>query len=299
MKIKGIIILCLIVAVFLIFYLNPFKVKDIKQMSPKEIMALYLKSREKGDIEMLKKIIYFSPEISEDEKNSKVRLAITGADEKTAMSMTMAGIKAECEKIIDVDTAEVGLVITTGIVGVGRRPFIEIVMKKDQGVWKYNYDKYSLTEKQWIDKIRQNPKDASAYYYLGRLYQHENPARANRYYKKYYEIEPEGFWVNAHFKNNLKEYDDIEEEERKMLADVESLPPKSPNRATDYTYLGQLFTEHGDYQKAQVYFGKSEDILKFNRVPLEVEALEKAKKELELRMSGQSYDILDEINSGR
>jgi tetratricopeptide (TPR) repeat protein len=296
MKIKWIIILIFVLVVFSFFFTSLFKPINLERMSPKEIMSLYLKSRNKGDMETLRKIIYFPPGMSEEEKTAKVRLATTGFDEKTAMSMAMAGIKAECEKIINDDTAQVGLVVITGVGGIGKRtPFIEIVMKKDEGIWKYDYDKYSFTEKQLIEAIRKNPKDASAYYYLGRLYQPQNPARANRYYKKYYELEPEGFWVNESLLRNLKSYDDIQKEEEDASAKLYHIPEKSPNRATLYTTLGQLFMEHGDYQKAQMYLEESESVLKYDHDQLEIEALEKAKKELELRKSGQYHDILDEI----
>jgi hypothetical protein len=297
MKTKLLVLLIIIVipVVLFLFYLGSNK--GLSHKSPSQIISLYFKSEMKGDTETLRKIIYFPPGTSEEEKTAKVT-AVSNSGGKDASPLGFATIKPAYEKIIDNNTAEVGLVIAKGIGGIGKRiPCAEIIMRKDEGVWKYRDDKYVFTEEQLIAAIRKNPREAWPYYYLGRLYQPENPARANRYFLKYYELEPKGFWVDSTFLENIKEIGNIKEEEQRVLAGLLRIPENSPDRALDYNLLCQLFTESGDYKKAQMYMEKAEDALKVasQRDSNIEERIRKTKERIIRQMNGQSSDILTEV----
>lgn len=271
--------------------------KSLSQMSPREIMSLYFKAEEKGDVETLRKIIYFSPGTSEEEKTAKVKAA-SNSGGAGASPLGLATIKPAYEKVLDNNSAEVGLVIVKGIGGIGKHiPYAEIMMRKEGGVWKCGDAKYVLTEEQLIAAIRKNPKVAWPYYYLGRIYQPENPARAKRYYRKYYELEPKGFWVDNVFLEDIKQSDNTKKEEQEALAELPRIPENAPRRADLYNYLCQLFTESGDYKKAQMYLEKAEEIQKHKsgQDPYTQENIRKTKERLIQQMNGQSSDILTEV----
>ena len=236
------------------------KGKNLDSLSPKEVVDLYYQARNDGDIELLQQIIYFPPDISEAQR--KERLELAGADEKGVMRAVGAKIKAEYEKILDDDTAEVGVVMFVGIPGLKRRvPFQQVILKKDNSIWKYSHSKHELTEDHLIAAITKNPYDASAIFHLGRRYQPENPARASRYYRKYHELEPNGFWISEELLDRIEGYESVEREEKKLLEKLKYTPEKSSRRASVYLTLGQLFTEHEDYKKAEIYFDQAEKVL--------------------------------------
>ena len=297
MKAKYVIVTILIVVVGLYFLVGKLKMKNLDKISPEGVMSLYLKARDNGNVEILRNIIYFPPEASEEEKVRLAKAAVAESGEKSMMKLFFARIKTEYGRVIDDETAEVGLVIIAGINK--KTPFQQITMTKDEGIWKYHYDRFKFTESDLTEQIRSDPLVAWPYYYLGRLYQPENPVRANQYYKKYYELEPGGFWADSRFINNLKNYEDIDEKEREALAKLPRIPKNAPDRSTLYRYLGQLFTEHGDYKKAEMYLEKAEHALKIapGRAPLAEERLEKAKKVLESRMDNLKFDILMELEA--
>jgi hypothetical protein len=297
MKTKLLVLLIIIVipVVLFLFYLGSNK--GLSHKSPSQIISLYFKSEMKGDTETLRKIIYFPSGTSEEEKTAKVTAA-SNSGGKGASPLGFATIKPVYEKIIDNNTAEVGLVIVKGIGGIGKRiPYAEIIMRKDEGIWKCSDTKDVFTEEELIAKIRKNPQEAWPYYYLGEKYRAENPVRANKYYKKYYELEPKGFWVDNAFLENIKEIENIKEEEQRALLELSRIPENSSSRAGVYKYLCQLFTESGDYKKAQMYMEKAEVALKVSsqRNTIIEERVRKTKERLLQQMNGQSSDILTEV----
>ena len=211
----------------------------------------------------------------------------------------MVGTKrsAKYEKFLDNDLAEVGVECWSIKNLLKQYPVEQVILKNDDGIWKYYYSMYDLTWEQLIEAIRKNPNDASLYYYLGVVTQSENPAKAHRYYKKYYELDSEGFWVTNSFLTKLKEFEDIVGFENKMLRELSNIPPNSPDRATVYRTLGQLYMENLDYGKAGDYFDKAKTILEIDKDSLGIERLEKSKEELQLRMGGKYVDLLDELES--
>ncbi len=271
------------------------KQEDLVQMSPKEIVNLYYKSRNDGDTETLKQIIYFTPDTTEEQKQNKVQSVLAGSDEKLLMRSAGVNEKVEYERIIEEDIAEVGLILG-GIAGMkGRVPVGQIILKRENGIWKYYYNKYELSENELTNMIKKNPNDPSLYYLLGNWIVNENPARAYRYFKKYYELEPDGFWISDSFLQDLKDLGNLKIFENKLLANLDNVPQYSPDRALTYRYIGQMYMERGNYEKAKQYFNKVEEILKVDKDPKEIENLQKAKTELQLRTEGKYVDLLDEL----
>lgn len=267
---------------------------DPSKMSPMEVINLYYKARNKGDIETLLKIIYFPPAISAEQRKAKAKSLLSGGDEKGMMKLARTKINAEYEEIINDDTAEVGVVLWGGIPGFKKRiPFQQVILIRENSVWKYVKSKYELTEDELVTIIRENPYDASAIYHLGRKYQPENSAKANRYFRKYYELEPKGFWISKEFLLNLNKNKDFRKIEIELLQKLPNTPERSPRRAGIYRTLGQYFSEYGDYEKARDYFDKAEKILALSpgENSFANERLRIAKKAFESAMANKSTDV--------
>lgn len=269
------------------------------QMSPTEIVNLFQDTRNDGNIEIMREILYFAPDTTEEQKQERVRSILAGSDEKIVMNFVGTTEKVEYEKLIDEETAEVGLVLGGANGFLNRVPTGQIILKKKDGMWKYHYNKYELSEDKLIKMIRQKTNDNSLYYLLGRWIVNENPAKAYRYFKKYYDLEPDGFWVCDSFLKELKELENPKRFETKLLADLHGIPEYSPDRALSYRFLGQMYMEHNNYEKAQEYFSKAEEILKIDKDTSEIESLKKVKHELELRLKGKYVDPLDEIDKSQ
>ena len=48
---------------------------------------------------------------------------------------------------------------------IGRRtPLMQVVLKRDEGIWKYHYSKSELTDEQLREMIKRNPPDPDAIY---------------------------------------------------------------------------------------------------------------------------------------
>ncbi len=268
--------------------------------SPKDVIRSYYDAKDRGDIEFLRQIIFFPQSTTEEEINSRIKSEITGTDEKILTRAVGAKIKVEYEKIIDDQTAEVGVVLKMGLPCFKKRvPFQEIVLKKDDNKWKYSFSKYELSEKQLIEAIKENPYDASAIFHLGRLYQPDNPAKANKYYVKYRELEPQGFWISKELLDQIKKYQKIENEESELLKKLKNTPERSIRRASVYLTLGQLFTEHGDYKKADMYLEQAEKVassLTSHNSDIE-KRLKVAQETFDLAVKGEHLDILSELEA--
>jgi len=268
------------------------KDKSLDRLSPKEVVDLYYNARDNGDIELLQQIIYSPSGISGSQE--KAKSALTGADEKGVMRVIGAKTKAEYEKILDDHTAEVGVVIAVGFPGFKKRiPYAQIILKHDGETWKYHYSKWELTKEKLTENLRNNPQETSWYYHMGTCIQSENPAKAHRFFKKYYDLEPDGFWVCKEFLYQLNKFENVEEFQKKMLNELPNVPVGT--KATIYLTLGQFCVEHEDYSKAKEYFNKAKEGLKSYPSPIGESRLGKAKEELKLRLEGNYRDLLTEI----
>jgi tetratricopeptide (TPR) repeat protein len=285
----------IVVLLILLVMMVGNKQNNLHSLSPKQALNLYYKAKYKGNVELIKKLIYFPPGTTEEQKLAEAKSSSIGPNAGPLIKLVASRRKAKYGKIIDENTAEVGVVSRAGFLGFGQEnPVAKVILKKDDNIWKYFDSKYNLPGEQLFEKLKDNPEDADLYYYYGFRIMSENPAKANRFFKKYYELEPDGFWVTPHFVKELEEHEYFENEMLTSL-DVEKVPQNSPGRAVTYRKIGQFFVEKKDYKKAKLYYDKATEILKISRSPLSEERLTKAKQELELRLEGKYVDLLTEL----
>jgi len=93
----------------------------------------------------------------------------------------------------------------------------------------------------------------------------------------------------------LRRNKDAQKTEKELLDVIQTVPEDSGGRSSFYIKLGQLFTEYGNYDKAEMYLAKAKEELK--KVSYDTDWYNKAREEFELRKSGQYVDILDEIEA--
>jgi len=277
------------------------KKKNLESLSPRQVAELYVDLDNSYDTELRRQIIYFPPGTSEAEIKKRLGPSSPSRDAKGgALLVRIAGLKmtTEYEKILTEDTAEVGVVAKIGFGPLSKRkPADQLIMKKDNGIWKVHYYRGSLTKEQFIDTIREDPQAAWAYYHLGMETLSDNAYKANKYFNKYYELEPKGFWVDEQLLENVKFHRNPQKMEQILFENIERAPKNSDGQAVDYIRLGQLFTEHENFKKAQMYLDRAKNILKINscRDVYIIKKLEKAWQELELKESGKYTDILTEL----
>lgn len=254
--------------------------------SPEAIMKLYLAARDKGDTETLRKVIYFPPETTQEDIQKQLQLTITSDSEKMVAMIALSRIIVEYGRRIDDNTAEVGIAIKGYLPFSRRIPFQQIIFVKDGADWKYHYSKFELTEEQLEEMIKQNPADADAYYLLGKKYQSFNPVKASQYYKKYLELSPKGFWAENNLFRLIKEYENLEEIEKKSARALLACPPQSPNRFIAYLSLAKMFADSGDVDKSKMYLEKGEAVYKLFNKPRDPDSIEfqKGKTEVELQI---------------
>ena len=277
------------------------KKKNLESLSPRQVVELFHKASNECDTELLRQIMYFPPGTSEAEISKRVGPSSLSTDAKGAARMMDAmkmKIAVKYEKILNEDTAEVGVVAKIGVGPLSKRiPGDQIVMKRENGIWKVHYSRGELTREDLVGVIRENPQTAWAYYCLGMKIQSENPYRAYKYYQKYYELEPKGFWADR-YRDVIEDYGNTPKMEQILFENIKKAPENSQSRVSSYMRLGQLFTANKDFKKAQMYLDKAEDMLRENFPNNRnlSERLEKAWQELELKESGEYTDILTELD---
>jgi len=278
------------------------KKKNLETLSPSQIVELYHKASNECDTELLRKIIYFSLGTSEVEIEEKIGPSSLSSDSKAArhiMKMTLTRAAVKYEKILSEDTAEVGVIAKVGVGLLSKRTSVDqIILKRDEGIWKIHYSREELTKEQIENVIRESPKTAWAYYYFGTKTQAENPYKACKYLQKCYELEPEGFWADLCLEI-IEVYKDTKKMERTILGNIQNVPINSDSRAVSYLRLSQLFIANNNIEKARKYLNKSEEILKANscRDKFIIGKYENARQELEAVESGEYTDILMELEA--
>jgi hypothetical protein len=272
---------------------------NLAKLTPKKVVSLLEKESYNKDSTTLQQLIFFPPNTTEAVKYEMVkRYKRTSVEEKALRIFISA--KPEYEKILDEETAEVGVVMS-GLAAIrGRQPLWQYLLKKDGGVWKICYNRYDLSESQLISEFERNPKDYSILYLMACHVQPDNPPKAQQFYLKYYELDPKGFWVCDEFVQRVaeykKEFNLTTMYETKVLIEIKLMDAKRyASRAIKYTKLGQLFAIKGEYGKAEEYFTKAESEFKGDPDPFGKEMLQKSRQELQLRKEGKYKDILDMI----
>ncbi|MCH9022968.1 MAG: hypothetical protein IID32_09410 [Planctomycetes bacterium] len=286
------IIISVLVILILVFVIGKMFIKpNLQNMSPKRMFNLYEKSRNRGDTELLKRIIYFPQGTTEQQKQEKVDSMVAVPDETILLGILGISEKAKYEKLLDENTAEVGTVGVSKFRIGKQSPLQQIIFKKDEGIWKYHYSMWELSKEQLVERLRAHPENTSLYYILGMAIQPDNIAKAHRYLLRYYELEPDGFWADDDFRRRViefkKEFEQTEIYEKEILATIHSIHKDDvESKALVYRRLGKLFMELEDYEKANMYFDTSSKLLALSPRRSEVKRLKEARLELQLRIEG-------------
>ncbi|MBN1621534.1 MAG: hypothetical protein JW871_02970 [Endomicrobiales bacterium] len=298
---KKLVLLICIMILLLTYGCN--KKKNINEMSPMQIVDFYITASDKGNYDLLRQIVYLPSDATEEQINKKIGYnpSPTSAEKYSveagkAVLNLVGGMNqiTDYEKILSETTAEVGIVLKIG----GRKAAgDQIVLRRDNGVWKIDYSRSELSIEQLIEVLEQNPDTAWAWYYLGMHTQSDSFYKAHRYYKKYYELEPNGFFVSEDFLETLEKWGNFETQEIELLKMVQNNPPDGDGKISDYIRLCQLCMVHEKYKKAEEYLEEANQIIKrkMKLNPLVKEDFIKAEEELQLRKEGKYHDILDEI----
>lgn len=295
------IIISVLAILILVFVIGKIFIKPtLQNMSPKRMFNLYEKSRNRGDTELLKRIIYFPPGTTEQQKQEKVDSMVAVPDETILLGILGISEKAKYEKLLDENTAEVGTVAGSKFSLDKQSPSKQIIFKKDEGIWKFHYSMWELSKEQLVERLRSQPENTSLYYILGMRILPDNIAKGHRYFLRYYELEPDGFWVDDDFRQSVigykKEFEQTEVYEKEILATIHSIHKDDvESKALVYRRLGKLFMELEDYEKAKMYFDTSSKLLALSPRRSEVKRLKEARLELQLRMEGKYVDLLIEL----
>jgi hypothetical protein len=176
-----------------------------------------------------------------------------------------------------------------------------MALVKDDGIWKVHGDKWDWGK--MLEQLKQNPSDASSYY----LYSQEvinEWFQAYRFKKKYYELDPDGFWVTDNFIEKLKADEEkyeinYKEYERELLVQMKTYSPDGSAR--DYINLARIFMFHNNNNnsKAEEYLIKAENVLQQRKYTFYEEVFDRAWDELQLRKEGKYVDPLDELDKLR
>lgn len=297
-------ILKVIIACFLTLVLfsgGCSKKGNLTKLSPKEIVDLYHTASGEGNYELLRQITYFPPNTTEVEINKKIGYDTDtniGKDTKALTSMIGVKVVSHYEKILNENTAEVGICVKTGVGPLSKlTPVDQIILRKDDDIWKVDYSRNQLTQNQLIEAIKKDSEIAWPYYYMGMSLQSENPYKAYKFYKKYCKLEPDGFFVSNRLQEKFARYENISKEEQRILEANKRIRENSDGQLSNYLYLCQLFIETGDYVKAKRYFTKAEDIIKKkSKLDSFLKAeYERNKEILQSRMEGNTDDPLDKL----
>ena len=285
----------------LLTFMGCSKKGDLSSLSPMEIVDKYHTASGESDYELLRQIVFFPPDATEAEINKKIGYDTDPnirKDTKALTSMIGITIEVQYEKLLDEDTAEVGIGVKTGVGPLSKfSPVDQMILQKQDGIWKIDYSRNQLTRDQLVDAIKENPKTSWPYYYIGMSLQSENPYKAYRFYKKYCKLEPDGFFVNDRLSEKFQRFENIEKEEREQLEIIKAKPENSDGQLSRYLQLCQLFTETGDYERAEMYLKYAADIIKSRRKLSQLwrDRYEDRKKILLSHMEGKADDPLDKL----
>lgn len=224
---------------------------NIVEMSPREIIDLYLKIRTEGRHDELPQILCHPND------EAKINNLMASDAEKTLYSF-LAKRKTAYEKIIDANTAEVGIVLSIA----GKIiPLQQMILKKAGGIWKLRESKFNNTSKEQLhEMLKITPVDPDIYYYLGKLYSTDRYVLAAQYYEKYLELSDNMFWDGPDMQGVIKQGKEIDSfiEQYKPFVDAN---PFLPRNDTLCAKLALAYMDKGDLVNAKKYLDMMGKIL--------------------------------------
>jgi hypothetical protein len=275
----------------------------LEKLSPIKMIRLSQKASSKKDVAVLEKIIHPDSDITIKDVTRKLTEPERNAGfvEKAVCIIFGIRIKADYQKILGANTAEVGSYMYSIYWPFAKKPIGMMALVKDDGIWKVHGDKWDWGK--MLEQLKQNPSDASSYY----LYSQEVINEwflAYRFKKKYYELDPDGFWVTDNFIEKLKADEEkyeinYKEYERELLVQMKTYSPDGSAR--DYINLARIFMFHNNNNnsKAEEYLIKAENVLQQRKYTFYEEVFDRAWDELQLRKEGKYVDPLDELDKLR
>ncbi|GAF89965.1 unnamed protein product [marine sediment metagenome] len=264
-------------------------------------MNLYIKASFKQDYDLIEKIIHPDSDYSINRNLAQWQKNEMIGAKMFAIILGLKGM-AKYQKIIDTNTAEVGDVMYSIYWPFAKRPVGITILKKDGDVWKVLRNKW--VGGKMLEQLSQNPSDTPSYYLCScDMANKQNQLLAYRFRKKYYELDPDGFWITKSFIEKLKANEEkyetnYEEYERELLAQINTY--HAAWRAREYIDLARIFMFHQNNGKAERYLNEAENVFEKegHRYHLK-EQLDQAWHELQLREEGKYVDPLDELDKLR
>ena len=301
---------CLLVIVILYFVSGEIKYRyqknHLEKLSPKQIVNLCLKAQWKEDHELLRKITHSTNEYTGERK--KTQLEKDGEVVQRALTILFAiKIEAAHQRAVKPNYVEVGTVDYSRYWPFSKTHHsgMELLAKED-GIWKLHSSKWKYGE--MIDHLKQNPNDLSSYYLCSQdMANDQNFLMEYRFKKKYYELDPKGFWITKDFLEKLKIDEDkyeinYENYEKQLLAEMATYSKHWKSaKARNYITLARIFMFHHDYQKAEHYLNDAENVLKDQKSERKYmsDKFDDAWNELKLRKKGKYVDPIEELDKLR
>jgi hypothetical protein len=272
-----------------------YQENHLENLNPKSALKLYDKALFWEDMELLERLTH--PELLKRKGIAKITplyyhilSLILGATDKIVY-----------EKIADANTVEIGKVSYSLFYPTDKVRTGLIVLDEDEGVWKYNGYKGNMGNTE--ERLRKNPSDASLYYiYSEEIINERFPAY--RFRKKYYELDPDGYWVTESFLEKLKTDEEnyitnYEGYERQFQAELRGYHGRQIlAKALGYIDLSRIFMFHEDYGKAEKYLNKAEDVFKGHKNERKYmkKDFDRAWQEFKQRKNGEYVDFLEELD---
>lgn len=301
------IFLCLILIVILYFTAGEIKYRyqknHLEKLSPKQIVNLCFKAQWKEDHELLRKISHSTNEYTGERK--KTQLEKDGEVVQRALTILFAiKFEAEHQRAVEPNYMEVGYVHYSRYWPFSKTHSHMQLLAKEDGIWKLHSSKWKYGE--MLEHLMQNPNDLSSYCICSwDMANDQNFLMEYRFKKKYYELDPKGFWITKDFLEKLKidedKYEINYENYEKQLLTKMALPETSKQeKSISFIELVRIFMFHQDYEKAEKYLNDAQNLYTEGYKDFCFEkSLNQASKELQLRKEGKYIDPLEELDKLR
>jgi hypothetical protein len=289
---KKLIILAMLVGWACVSLYNRFK--PLTWCSPKQVLKRTDRAIMKIDIDTYRKLVYRSPDISDDEFEAKIQIISKAASHPSLPFLrffwrTVFGLGQKYTKqVVQDDTAYIYSKVTVFHIPI--KPFAINVLKKVDGQWKVVGTKQSLGISHWLKEIKKGDPDPDAYYYLGQLQTHSsvrftsfysekekkqvmiplpcNILKQAYFFEKYLETTKDNFWATSASKELLR----FQEFIRKQNSIKKGVKEGKSNDDFLFTYSVYLYSRR-DFSNASKILNRLLDNYPKSRFRMRAEAL--------------------------